>query len=183
MIQSINLSNSYTVPFGPGSALIKCRLITLTQMGARGTYSRAMPPFASKLEERFWCLKLEVEAGQGHPEVSPCPSLASFLLPDPPALSSRAQDSDTKRRRAFTVICSENTAEGWHPSGFEIAILLSGDTVAYSARVNMVSWRMNWGIWSLKFPSEFELCGCMMWNEQAYSLESLGLKKWEHFHE
>lgn len=34
MIQSINLSNSYMVPFGLGSALIKCKLITLTQAGA-----------------------------------------------------------------------------------------------------------------------------------------------------
>lgn len=34
MIPSINLSNSYMVPFGSGSALTKCRLITLTQTGA-----------------------------------------------------------------------------------------------------------------------------------------------------
>lgn len=81
MIHSINLSNSYMVPFGPGSALVKCRLIALTQMGARGTYSRAVPRLASILEELFWYLKLEMEVGQVCQKVSPCPLLASFLSP------------------------------------------------------------------------------------------------------
>lgn len=76
MIQSINLSNSYTVPFGPGSALIQCRLIALTQMGARGTYSRAVPPFASIFEELFCYLKHKMEVRQVCQKVSPCPLLA-----------------------------------------------------------------------------------------------------------
>lgn len=61
MIQSINLSNSYMVPFGPGSALIKCRLITLTQTGAGGRHSRAEPPMASRFEELFWYLKHKMD--------------------------------------------------------------------------------------------------------------------------
>lgn len=83
MIQSINLSNSYTVPFGPGSALIKCRLITLTQMGVRGTYSRAVPPFASIFEELFWYLKHEMEVRQVQQKISPCPFLAGSLFSQP----------------------------------------------------------------------------------------------------
>lgn len=81
MIQSINISNSYMAPFGPGSALIKCRFITLTQPGARGTYSRAVPLFASILEELFWYPELEMEVGQVRQKVSPCPLLALFLTP------------------------------------------------------------------------------------------------------
>lgn len=81
MIHSINLSNSYMVPFGPGSALIKCRLITLTQMGARGMYSRAVPLLASTLEELFWYLKLEMEIGQVCQKVSARPLPALFLSP------------------------------------------------------------------------------------------------------
>jgi hypothetical protein len=41
------------VPFGPDSALIKCRLITLTQTGAKGTHSRAVPLLASIFGKLF----------------------------------------------------------------------------------------------------------------------------------
>lgn len=61
MIQFINLSNSYMVPFGPGSALIKCKLIILTQTGAGGRRSRAEPPIASIFEELFWYLKQKMD--------------------------------------------------------------------------------------------------------------------------
>lgn len=86
MIQSINLSNSYMVPFGPGSTLIKRRLITLTQTGAGRTCSRAAPPLAHVLEELFWHLKCEMEVRQILRKVSPCFCLSSPLLLCPACL-------------------------------------------------------------------------------------------------
>lgn len=58
-----------------------------------------------------------MEVRQIHQKVSPCPLLA---------LSSQAEDLNAKRRRVSVITCSENMAQGFHPSGFEVGMVLFG---------------------------------------------------------
>lgn len=127
MIQSINLSNSYTVPFGPGSALIKCRLIIVTQMGVRGTYSRAVPPFASIFEELFWYLKHEWKLGKFNRKSVLVLSWPALCFPNLLVLSAELEDLNPKRRTSVIVcVCSEIPAKRFHQKGFEMGISLFG---------------------------------------------------------
>lgn len=151
MIHSINLSNSYMVPFGPGSALIKCRLITLTQMGARGTYSRAVPLFASTLKNYFGILNLKWSWASSLKSQSPSfACLVPFSLTC--SLCPLRLKSQNKETRA-SIIILENMAKGFHQSGSEIGIILCGAQWHKQPAIQ----RMNEVIWSLRFLLEFEI--------------------------